>query len=261
MTAADSAAVETPDVLPDEAALAFAYGHGAATVTPTKVTATQLKGRAIDEEIAEGALPRRWESVPEKPRFLQEKHGLTGAERGIGLEIAKGLAAAGANIIIAGLMEEEFPKAKAAVRAKGVSCTVLKADISKEEDVLRLAEQAWEIFPNGLDILVNNAGVNKLAPAEEMPLEVWQKVVGVNLTGTFLMCRTFGNRMLQQGHGNIVNVASMSGLVVNPLPQQQCGLKSGQSAQRAGIRGKKRPAAFPPVLPPVLFSLLKLFLH
>lgn len=90
---------------------------------------------------------------------------VTGAERGIGLEIAKGLAAAGANIIIAGLMEEEFPKAEAAVRAKGVSCTVLKADISKEEDVLRLAEQAWEIFPNGLDILVNNAGVNKLAPA------------------------------------------------------------------------------------------------
>ena len=59
---------------------------------------------------------------------------MTGAERGIGLEIAKGLAAAGANIIIAGLMEEEFPKAEAAVRAKGVSCTVLKADISKEED-------------------------------------------------------------------------------------------------------------------------------
>ena len=154
---------------------------------------------------------------------------VTGAERGIGLEIAKGLAAAGANIIIAGLMEEEFPKAKAAVRAKGVSCTVLKADISKEEDVLRLAEQAWEIFPNGLDILVNNAGVNKLAPAEEMPLEVWQKVVGVNLTGTFLMCRTFGNRMLQQGHGNIVNVASMSGLVVNPLPQQQCAYNSSKA--------------------------------
>lgn len=55
---------------------------------------------------------------------------VTGAERGIGLEIAKGLAAAGANIIIAGLMEEEFPKAEAAVRAKGVSCTVLKADIA-----------------------------------------------------------------------------------------------------------------------------------
>ena len=179
---------------------------------------------------------------------------VTGAERGIGLEIAKGLAAAGADIIIAGLMKEEFPKAEAAVRAKGVSCTVLKADISKEEDVLRLAEQAWEIFPNGLDILVNNAGVNKLAPAEEMPLEVWQKVVGVNLTGTFLMCRTFGNRMLLQGHGNIVNVASMSGLVVNPLPQQQCAYNSSKAgvimltkcmARRVGAARRTRQRDLP----------------
>ena len=54
---------------------------------------------------------------------------VTGAERGIGLEIAKGLAAAGADMIIAGLMEEEFPKAEAAVRAKGVSCTVLKLSL------------------------------------------------------------------------------------------------------------------------------------
>ena len=179
---------------------------------------------------------------------------VTGAERGIGLEIAKGLAAAGANIIIAGLMEEEFPKAEAAVRAKGVSCTVLKADISKEEDVLRLAEQAWEIFPNGLDILVNNAGVNKLAPAEEMPLEVWQKVVGVNLTGTFLMCRTFGNRMLQQGHGNIVNVASMSGLVVNPaapaamrvqLVQGGCHHADKVHGQRMGAARRTRQRDLP----------------
>ena len=151
---------------------------------------------------------------------------VTGAERGIGLEIAKGLAAAGADIIIAGLMKEEFPKAEAAVRAKGVSCTVLKADISKEEDVLRLAEQAWELFPNGLDILVNNAGITKDGLMLRMKDEDFDRV---NLTGTFLMCRTFGNRMLQQGHGNIVNVASMSGLVVNPLPQQQCAYNSSKA--------------------------------
>ena len=174
-----------------------------------------------------------FEKLNDVNAYLGPEMKSTGEVLGIGKDLRealfKGLAAAGANIIIAGLMEEEFPKAEAAVRAKGVSCTVLKADISREEDVLRLAEQAWEIFPNGLDILVNNAGVNKLAPAEEMPLEVWQKVVGVNLTGTFLMCRTFGNRMLQQGHGNIVNVASMSGLVVNPLPQQQCAYNSSKA--------------------------------
>lgn len=153
---------------------------------------------------------------------------VTGAERGIGLEIAKGLAAAGADIVIAGLMEEEFSKAEAAVRKKGVKCTVVKADISVEESVLDLAKRAQEFSPT-IDILVNNAGINKLAPAEEMPLEIWQKIINVNLTGTFLMCRTFGNLMLKQGHGNIVNVASMSGLVVNPLPQQQCAYNSSKA--------------------------------
>ena len=78
---------ESPDTTPDTASLGFVYGHRAATVTPSKVTATQLKGRAIDEEIAEGTLPRRRESAPERPRFLQEKRGLTGAERGTAMHL------------------------------------------------------------------------------------------------------------------------------------------------------------------------------
>ena len=78
---------ESPDTTPDTASLGFVYGHRAATVTPSKVTATQLKGRAIDEEIAEGTLPRRRESTPERPRFLQEKRGLTGAERGTAMHL------------------------------------------------------------------------------------------------------------------------------------------------------------------------------
>ena len=153
---------------------------------------------------------------------------ITGAERGIGFEIAKGFAKAGANIMIAGLMEEEFPKAQAAIEALGVKCTCVKTDISQEESVKALLESAKAYFGT-IDILVNNAGINKLAPAEEMPLEVWSKIIGVNLTGTFMMCREFGNQMLQQGHGNIVNVASMSGLVVNPLPQQQCAYNSSKA--------------------------------
>lgn len=79
---------QAPDPQPDEAALAFRYSHRAATVTPSKVTATQLKGRAIDQEIAEGTLPARRTAAPEKPRFLQEKRGLTGAERGTAMHLA-----------------------------------------------------------------------------------------------------------------------------------------------------------------------------
>ncbi len=84
---AEEGAGESPDTTPDTASLGFVYGHRAATVTPSKVTATQLKGRAIDEEIAEGTLPRRRESAPERPRFLQEKRGLTGAERGTAMHL------------------------------------------------------------------------------------------------------------------------------------------------------------------------------
>ncbi len=84
---AEEDAGESPDTTPDTASLGFVYGHRAATVTPSKVTATQLKGRAIDKEIAEGSLPRRRESAPERPRFLQEKRGLTGAERGTAMHL------------------------------------------------------------------------------------------------------------------------------------------------------------------------------
>lgn len=62
-----------------------------------------------------------------------------------------------------------------------------------------------------------------------MPLDVCQKIIDVNFTGTFLMCREVGNVMLSQGKGNIVNIASMSGLIVNPLPQQQCAYNSSKA--------------------------------
>ena len=120
---------------------------------------------------------------------------ITGAERGIGLEIAKGFAKAGANILIAGLMDELFPEAEAAVKAAGVQCFCVHTDISKEDSVKALVRKAKELFGT-VDILVNNAGINKLAPAEEMSLEIWQKIVDVNFTGTFMMCRDFGALML-----------------------------------------------------------------
>ncbi len=76
------------DVLPDEAALSFRYRHPAAAVTPSKVTATQLKGRELDQEIAEGTVPRWHELTPEKPRFMQETQGLSAAERGTAMHLA-----------------------------------------------------------------------------------------------------------------------------------------------------------------------------
>lgn len=153
---------------------------------------------------------------------------ITGAERGIGLEIAVGFAKTGANIVIAGLQESKFEKAAARVKEQGVTCLCIRTDVSSEADVKNLVNETLKTF-DSIDVLVNNAGINKLAPAEEMPLEVWKRILDVNLTGQFLMCREVGKVMLKQGKGNIVNIASMSGLVVNPLPQQQCAYNSSKA--------------------------------
>lgn len=153
---------------------------------------------------------------------------VTGAERGIGLEIASGFAEAGANIVIAGIMESEFDKAAERIRGCGAECLCVPTDVSDEASVKNMVKTVVEHFGR-IDVLVNNAGINKLQPAESMELAVWQKIIGVNLTGTFLVSREVGAVMLGQGGGNIVNVASMSGLIVNPLPQTQCAYNSSKA--------------------------------
>lgn len=153
---------------------------------------------------------------------------ITGAERGIGLAIAKEFAKCGANIIIAGIAEDEFGNAEKAVKCENADCFWIHTDVSDETSVKSAVKTIYGKFSR-IDILVNNAGINKLAPAEVMPLDIWQNIINVNLTGTFLMCREIGAKMIQQGGGNIVNIASMSGLVVNPLPQQQCAYNSSKA--------------------------------
>lgn len=153
---------------------------------------------------------------------------ITGGERGIGLEIAKGFAEAGANIIIAGMREDEFFNAEQEIKSKNVGCLLIKTDVSDEKSVQNMVAQAKEAFGH-IDILVNNAGINKLYPIEEMPLEVWNSIIGVNLTGMFLVSREVGKVMLEQGKGSVVNITSMSGLVVNPLPQTQCAYNSSKA--------------------------------
>ena len=153
---------------------------------------------------------------------------ITGAERGIGLEIAVGFASFGANIAVAGMREEEFENALLRIGNEGAECICIKTDVSDEQSVKNMI-RAVEARFGKIDILVNNAGINKLYPAESMPLEVWNSIIGVNLTGMFLVSREAANVMLKNGGGNIVNITSMSGLVVNPLPQTQCAYNSSKA--------------------------------
>ncbi len=145
---------------------------------------------------------------------LTGKHALvTGAGRGIGLEIARTLQTAGAIVTVAEYMEETGRRAAAELGGHFV-----QVDVREPESAERMVAEAENVAP--IDILVNNAGIAENVAAEETSDASWLNVLDVNLNGVFWCCRAVGRRMLSRGHGTIVNIASMSGVIVNkPQPQ------------------------------------------
>ena len=134
---------------------------------------------------------------------------VTGAAQGIGREIAKGLAREGYSLVLVDLQDQQGVVDE--VRALGATALAAACDVADEADIERLAEQAeGELGP--VDVLVNNAGISLLEPAETTTPAQWRRVLDVNLTGPFLLCRRFGRSMLARGAGSIVNVASIAGL-------------------------------------------------
>ena len=130
---------------------------------------------------------------------------VTGAAQGIGRRVAEALAAEGYRLVLADLREPD--DTLDAVRGLGADAVAVPGDVSSEADVAALAAQAGPA-----DVLVNNAGVSLLRPAEETTPDDWRRVIDVNLTGPFLLCRAFGAGMLARGAGSIVNIASIAGL-------------------------------------------------
>lgn len=145
---------------------------------------------------------------------LTGKHALvTGAGRGIGLEIARTLRGAGATVTVADFLEDNGRAAAAELEGAFVQVDV--RDPGSAEAMIAEAEQAAP-----LDILINNAGIAHNIPAEDATDYDWLNVLNVNLNGVFWCCRAAGRRMLGRGSGSIVNIASMSGVIVNkPQPQ------------------------------------------
>ena len=152
---------------------------------------------------------------------------VTGAARGIGLSIAEALAEAGAHVILTD-MGDAATGAAAALADKGYSVEAAALDVTDRPGVDALAAKVEG--DGGLDILVNNAGIAiSNHPAEKMSDEVWNKVIDVNLNGVFWCCRAFGRGMLDRGRGSIVNVGSMSALIVN-RPQEQANYNASKAA-------------------------------
>jgi NAD(P)-dependent dehydrogenase (short-subunit alcohol dehydrogenase family) len=140
---------------------------------------------------------------------------VTGGSRGLGLQIAEALGEMGARLAISARKKDELDQAVAHLEQQGVEAVPYVCDLGKRELVAPLADAVLEKFGK-VDILVNNAGATWGAPAEDHPLEAWDKLVNLNMTGTFLISQRVAKKsMIPARWGRIVNVASVAGLMAS----------------------------------------------
>lgn len=151
---------------------------------------------------------------------------VTGSTSGIGLGIAKALAAQGANIIVNGFGDADAAKNEIAQAGQGIRVGYHGADMSKAaeiEDMMRYAESDF----GGADILVNNAGIQHVASIEDFPIERWDAIIAINLTSAFHTTRLALPGMKQKNWGRIINVASTHGLVASANKSAYVAAKHG----------------------------------
>jgi 3-hydroxybutyrate dehydrogenase len=162
---------------------------------------------------------------------------VTGSTSGIGLGIAHALAGAGANIVINGFGEvAAIEETRAALsREHNVGVAYSGADISKPDDIAAMVEMAQSEF-GGADIIVNNAGIQHVAPIEEFPVEKWDAILAINLSGAFHAIRLSVPAMKQKKWGRIINIASAHALVASPF-------KAAYVAAKHGILGLTKTVA------------------
>ena len=135
---------------------------------------------------------------------------VTGGDGGIGLGMARGLARAGASVVVAARNPVKSAQAVAELQVLGARAIAIETDVSSDSSITALMEQAASDFGR-LDILVNNAGTNVRLPAQELTLEQWHQVLDTNLTGAFL-CAKAAYPYLKAGGGKVINVGSMLSL-------------------------------------------------
>lgn len=171
---------------------------------------------------------------------------VTGASSGIGRATAEAFAEKGAKVVLAARREDELAEAVAELESRGSEATAVKTDVSSAEDVERMVAHAIDSFGR-LDYAVNNAGIEgAFAPITELPEEEWERVLDINLKGTFLCMKYEAKAMLAGGRpGAIVNVGSLNsflgfaaGSAYVASKHGQIGLTSSVSAELApqGIR-------------------------
>ncbi|MEP7075823.1 MAG: glucose 1-dehydrogenase [Acidobacteriota bacterium] len=163
---------------------------------------------------------------------------VTGGSRGIGKEMAEGLAEAGADLMLCARRTEWLDETVAEFNGRGFSAAGTACDVSKPDEVQAVVDKTVKQFGK-VDILVNNAGISWGAMPEDMPLEKWRGVLDVNLTGCFVFAQAVGRQMLKQNCGSIINISSVAGmrsLANGPF-------YAGYVASKAGLIGLTRELA------------------
>jgi 3-hydroxybutyrate dehydrogenase len=162
---------------------------------------------------------------------------VTGSTSGIGLAIARALAAEGANVLINGFGKpEDIEKERAAIESEfGVKCIHSPADMTRPAEIAAMIALAETTF-GSVDVLMNNAGIQFVSPIEDFPVDKWDQIIAINLSSAFHAMRAAIPGMKARGWGRIVSTASAHSLVASPF-------KSAYVAAKHGIAGLTKTAA------------------
>jgi len=155
---------------------------------------------------------------------------ITGGSRGLGLQMAHALGEQGARVVISSRKASDLEAAAAELQAAGIDARWIAADCSKEEDIQRLVDETLQRVGD-IDILVNNAGAAWGAPAEDHPVDAWDKVMNLNVRSYFLLSQLIAKRsMIARQRGRIINTASIAGLGGNPPEMQTIAYNTSKGA-------------------------------
>ncbi|MAU40482.1 MAG: 3-hydroxybutyrate dehydrogenase [Kordiimonas sp.] len=175
---------------------------------------------------------------PVTPGFLDGKAALiTGSTSGIGLAMARALAAAGADIVINGLGNpDEIENLRSELAQEfGVQVIYDGANMLKESEITAMVQKAADQL-DGIDILINNAGIQYVSPIDEFPAQKWEDIIAINMSSNFYTIRAALPGMKARNWGRIINLSSAHGLVASPF-------KSAYVAAKHGVMGLTKTVA------------------
>jgi len=155
---------------------------------------------------------------------------VTGGSRGLGLQMAHALGEAGARIMLTSRKAGDLEEASAELQAAGIDARWIAADCAKDDEIQRLADETLQRMGD-VHILVNNAGAAWGAPAEDHPIEAWDKLMNLNVRGYFILSQAIAKKsMIPRQYGRIVNIASIAGLGGNPPEMQTLAYNTSKGA-------------------------------